>query len=105
MGIGVEGDFDPVTLRELAQNDLSPRLERVAGVAAVTSTAACAARFASTCRARRSPASTSRSIASSDLLTTENQNMPLGEVNDADRTLCCAARASSPTSTRSATWS
>ena len=36
MGIGVEGDFDPVTLRELAQNDLSPRLERVDGVAAVT---------------------------------------------------------------------
>ena len=36
MGIGVEGDFDPVTLRELAQNDLSPRLERVSGVAAVT---------------------------------------------------------------------
>src|SRR6187397_3573234 len=36
MGIGVQGDFDPVTLREIAQNDLSPRLERVAGVAAVT---------------------------------------------------------------------
>ena len=36
MGIGVEGDFDPVTLREMAQNDLSPRLERVEGVAAVT---------------------------------------------------------------------
>ena len=36
MGIGVEGDYDPVTLREIAQNDLSPRLERVAGVAAVT---------------------------------------------------------------------
>src|SRR5688500_8071522 len=36
MGIGVGGDFDPVTLREIAQNDLSPRLERVAGVAAVT---------------------------------------------------------------------
>ena len=30
MGIGVEGDFDAVTLREMAQNDLSPRLERVA---------------------------------------------------------------------------
>jgi len=35
MGIGVQGDFDPVTLREIAQNDLSPRLERVPGVAAV----------------------------------------------------------------------
>ena len=36
MGIGVEGDYDPVTLRELAQNDLSPRLERAEGVASVT---------------------------------------------------------------------
>ena len=36
MGIGVEGDFDRVTLREIAENDLVPRLERVEGVAAVT---------------------------------------------------------------------
>ena len=36
MQIGVEGDLDPVTLRELAENDLSPRLERAPGVAAVT---------------------------------------------------------------------
>src|SRR6187402_1726875 len=36
MGVGVEGDFDRVTLRELATNDLSPRLERVPGVASVT---------------------------------------------------------------------
>ncbi len=36
MNLAVEGDFDPVTLRELAQNDLATRLERVPGVAAVT---------------------------------------------------------------------
>src|SRR5262245_17971169 len=36
VGIGVEGDFDRVTLRELAENDLGPRFERVEGVAAVT---------------------------------------------------------------------
>jgi HAE1 family hydrophobic/amphiphilic exporter-1 len=36
MQIGVEGDFDPVTLREAAQNELAPRFERVDGVAAVT---------------------------------------------------------------------
>src|SRR4029453_18589617 len=32
---GVAGDYDPVTLREIAENDLSTRLERVPGVAAV----------------------------------------------------------------------
>ena len=36
MQIGIEGDFDPVTLREMAQNELAPRFERVDGVAAVT---------------------------------------------------------------------
>ena len=36
MSIGVEGDFDRVTLREIAENDLVPRFERVEGVAAVT---------------------------------------------------------------------
>ena len=36
MGIGVEGDFDRVTLREMAETDIAPRLERVEGVAAVT---------------------------------------------------------------------
>ncbi len=36
MSIGVEGDFDRVTLREMAENDLVPRFERVEGVAAVT---------------------------------------------------------------------
>jgi len=36
MGIGVEGNYDSVTLREIAENVLSPRLERVPGVAAVT---------------------------------------------------------------------
>src|SRR6188768_3845500 len=36
VGIGVEGDFDRVTLREMAEIDLVPRLERVEGVASVT---------------------------------------------------------------------
>src|SRR5215217_1916288 len=35
MQIGIEGDFDPVTLREIAQNELAPRFERVDGVAAI----------------------------------------------------------------------
>ncbi len=36
MGVGVEGEFDRVTLREMAEHDLSPRLERVPGVASVS---------------------------------------------------------------------
>ena len=36
MGVGVEGDFDSVRLREIGEHDLSPRLERVPGVASVT---------------------------------------------------------------------
>ena len=36
MSVGVEGDFDRVKLREIAEHDLSQRLERVPGVAAVT---------------------------------------------------------------------
>ena len=32
--IGIEGDYDPVTLREIAQNEIAPRFERIDGVAA-----------------------------------------------------------------------
>jgi HAE1 family hydrophobic/amphiphilic exporter-1 len=35
MTVGVEGDLDRVQLREIAENELSPRLERVPGVASV----------------------------------------------------------------------
>ena len=86
MGIGVEGDFDRVTLRELAQNDLSPRLERVAGVAAVTVNGGLRRQIHVELSRRRSPRSTSRSTASSRSLRTENQNIPLGEIYQGDRT-------------------
>ena len=36
MQLGIEGEYDPVTLRELAENEIAPRFERVDGVAAVT---------------------------------------------------------------------
>ncbi len=36
MSLGIEGNYDRVTLREMAENQLGPRLERVEGVAAVT---------------------------------------------------------------------
>src|SRR6187399_962444 len=34
--LGIEGEYDPVTLRGLAENEIAPRFERVDGVAAVT---------------------------------------------------------------------
>src|SRR5918999_888904 len=36
MSLGIEGDYDRVTLREIAENIISQRLERVNGVASVT---------------------------------------------------------------------
>ena len=87
MGIGVEGDFDPVTLREIAQNDLSPRLERVAGVAAVTINGGLRRQIHVDLSREKITAlnlTPERVIA---ILRTENQNIPLGEINDSDRTL------------------
>jgi HAE1 family hydrophobic/amphiphilic exporter-1 len=87
MGIGVEGDFDPVTLRELAQNDLSPRLERVAGVAAVTINGGLRRQIRVDLSREKITALNLSPERVIQILRTENQNIPLGEVNDADRTL------------------
>ncbi len=85
MGIGVEGNFDPVTLRELAQNDLSPRLERVAGVAAVSVDGGLRRQIRVDLSREKITAlnlPVDRVVA---ILRTENQNIPLGEVFEADR--------------------
>ena len=87
MGIGVEGDFDAVTLRELAQNDLSPRLERVAGVAAVTITGGLRRQIHVDLSREKITALNLSPDRVVQILRTENQNIPLGEINDADRTL------------------
>jgi HAE1 family hydrophobic/amphiphilic exporter-1 len=87
MGIGVEGDFDPVTLRELAQNDLSPRLERVAGVAAVTVNGGLRRQIRVDLSREKITALNLSPERVIQILRTENQNIPLGEVNDSDRTL------------------
>ena len=105
--IGVEGDYDPVTLRELAENDMSPRFERVDGVAAVTvngglrrqihvdlSKEKITALNLSVDRGRRRRSAP------------ENQNTPLGEINQGDSHVpASAARASSRASRTSATSS
>jgi HAE1 family hydrophobic/amphiphilic exporter-1 len=87
MGVGVEGDYDAVTLRELAQNDLSPRLERVAGVAAVTVDGGLRRQIHVNLSREKITALNLSPDRVVQILRTENQNIPLGEVNDASRTL------------------
>ena len=84
--LAVEGDFDPVTLREIAQNDLSPRLERVNGVAAVTVNGGLRRQIQIELSREKITAlnlSVDRVV---QLLRQENQNLPLGEVSQGDAT-------------------
>ena len=86
MGLGVEGDYDRVALREIAENQLGPRLERVNGVASVTTGGGL--------RRQIHVELSKDKIAALDLpverinalLRSENQNTPLGEVNQGERT-------------------
>src|SRR5690606_22281761 len=87
IGVGVEGDYDPVMLREIAQNDLSPRLERVAGVASVTIDGGLRRQIQVNLSREKIVAMNLSPDRVVQILRTENQNIPLGEVNDADRTL------------------
>ena len=61
MQIGVEGDYDPLTLREMAQNEIAPRFERVDGVAAVTVNGGLRRQIHVELSKEKSPRSTSRS--------------------------------------------
>lgn len=86
MSVGVEGNMDRVTLREVAQNQLSPRLERVPGVAAVS--------VEGGLRRQIHVELSKEKIAALDLsvdrviglLRSENQNTPLGEIDEGDTT-------------------
>jgi HAE1 family hydrophobic/amphiphilic exporter-1 len=86
MGVGVEGDFDRVRLREIAEHDLSQRLERVPGVAAVTVDGGLRRQIhvlLSKEKIRALNLPVERVV---NLLRTENQNIPLGEIDEGDRT-------------------
>jgi HAE1 family hydrophobic/amphiphilic exporter-1 len=86
MTVGVEGDYDPVTLRELAENDLSPRLERAPGVAAVTIGGGLRRQIHVDLSKEKITAmnlSVDRVVTA---LKSENQNLPLGEVDQGDST-------------------
>jgi HAE1 family hydrophobic/amphiphilic exporter-1 len=86
MQLAVEGDFDPVTLREIAQNDLTTRLERVPGVAAVTVNGGLRRQIHVELSKEKITAlnlSVDRIV---QTLRQENQNTPLGEVSQGDAT-------------------
>jgi HAE1 family hydrophobic/amphiphilic exporter-1 len=84
--IGVEGNYDRVTLRELAENDLVPRFERVEGVAAVTVNGGLRRQIHVELSKEKITAldlSVDRVVSA---IRTENQNIPLGEVDEGDTT-------------------
>ncbi|MBI2221175.1 MAG: efflux RND transporter permease subunit [Acidobacteria bacterium] len=86
MGIGVEGDLDRVTLREVAQNDLSVRLERVPGVASVSVEGGLRRQIHVDLSKEKITAlnlPVERVVA---IIRSENQNTPLGEVDEGDTT-------------------
>lgn len=90
MGLAVEstdGTMDRVQLRELAENVLSPRLERVLGVAAVTVNGGLRRQIHVELSREKITAldlSVDRVV---NVLRTENQNIPIGEVYQGDRAL------------------
>ncbi|MGE3705918.1 MAG: efflux RND transporter permease subunit [Vicinamibacterales bacterium] len=95
MGIAVEstdGSLDRVELRELSENVLSPRLERVNGVAAVTVNGGLRRQVhvdLSRAKITALDLSVDRVV---NILRTENQNIPIGEVYEGDRALLLRAQ-------------
>jgi len=84
INLAVEGEFDPVTLREIAQNELAPRLERAPGVAAVTVNGGLRRQIHVQLSREKITAlnlSVDRVV---QTLRQENQNLPLGEVTQGD---------------------
>jgi hydrophobic/amphiphilic exporter-1 (mainly G- bacteria), HAE1 family len=86
MSVGVEGDFDSVRLRELGEHVLSPRLERVPGVAAVTVDGGLRRQIHIELSKEKITALKLPVDRISSLLRSENQNLPLGEIDEGDRT-------------------
>ena len=86
MGVGVEGDFDGVRLREIGEHDLSPRLERVQGVASVTVEGGLRRQIHVELSKEKITALNLPVDRITSLLRSENQNIPLGEIDEGDRT-------------------
>src|SRR5688572_20354706 len=86
MSLGIEGNYDRVTLREMAENQIGPRLERVGGVAAVTTNGGLRRQIHVELSKEKIAALELPVERVVSLLRTENENTPLGEVNQGDRT-------------------
>jgi len=86
MSLGIEGNYDRVTLREMAENQIGPRLERVNGVAAVTTNGGLRRQIHVQLSKEKIAALELPVERVTALLRTENQNTPLGEVNQGERT-------------------
>jgi hydrophobic/amphiphilic exporter-1 (mainly G- bacteria), HAE1 family len=82
--IGIEGDYDPVTLREIAQNEIAPRFERVDGVAAVTVNGGVRRQIHVELSKEKITALNLSVNAVVQTLRSENQNTPLGEIFSGD---------------------
>src|SRR5687767_10108911 len=86
MGVGVEGEFDRVRLREIGEQVLSPRLERVPGVAAVTVDGGLRRQIHVELSREKITALNLPVDRITSLLRSENQNIPLGDIDEGDRT-------------------
>jgi HAE1 family hydrophobic/amphiphilic exporter-1 len=85
MSLGIEGNYDRVTLREIAENQLGPRLERVNGVASVTAGGGLRRQIHVELSKEKVAALDLPVERINTLLRTENQNTPLGEVAQGER--------------------
>jgi HAE1 family hydrophobic/amphiphilic exporter-1 len=86
MSVGVEGDYDRVGLREMAEHDLVPRLERVPGVASVTVGGGLRRQIHVELSKEKITALDLPVDRILNLLRSENQNTPLGEIDEGDLT-------------------
>jgi HAE1 family hydrophobic/amphiphilic exporter-1 len=84
--LGVEGDYDAVTLRELAENEISPRFERVDGVAAVSVNGGLRRQIHVELSKEKITALNLSVNQIVNGIRQENQNTPLGEVYQGDAT-------------------
>src|SRR5918993_623366 len=92
-GVGIEGNSDRVTLREMAENQIGPRLERAEGVAAVTTQGGLRRQIHVQLSKEKIAALELPVERISALLRSENTNTPLGEVNQGERTYLLRSQA------------
>jgi HAE1 family hydrophobic/amphiphilic exporter-1 len=84
--IAIEGEYDPVTLRDVAQNEIAPRFERVDGVAAVTVNGGVRREIHVDLSKEKITALNLSVSQVVNALRSENQNTPLGEIFQGDST-------------------